>query len=86
MAMLTIDDLRRFLRECAGEDDGVDLDGDIDDVSFASLGYDSLALLETISRIETEFGVRIPDEAVERMSTPREAVDYLNGLLAGSTG
>ncbi|MFD5756102.1 acyl carrier protein, partial [Streptomyces sp. NPDC127044] len=48
----TLDDLRRILQEGAGVDEGVDLDGDILDEPFEVLGYESLALLETGSRIE----------------------------------
>ncbi|MFE1310658.1 acyl carrier protein [Streptomyces sp. NPDC058755] len=68
---LTIDDLTRILRESAGEDEGVDLDGDILDILFADLGYDSLALLEASSRIEREFGVKLSDDAVSEAETPR---------------
>lgn len=68
---MTIDDLRRILTECAGMDESVNLDGDILDTPFATLGYDSLALMETASRIKEEFGITISDEEIAVVETPR---------------
>jgi minimal PKS acyl carrier protein len=81
MSEFTLDDLVRILRSAAG--DAGSLDGDILDTAFDDLGYDSLALLETVSRIERETGASIPDEAVQKMPTPRAALDYVNGRIAG---
>ncbi len=68
----SLTDLTQLLRECAGEDEGVDLDGDIIDVSFDDLGYDSLALFNTLSRIERDYLISLPDEVVSEARTPRE--------------
>ena len=78
MREFTLADLRRIMRACAGEDVTVNLDGDIEDVEFTDLGYDSLALLELCSRVELEFEVAIPDEAIGEIATPRQAVGYFN--------
>jgi act minimal PKS acyl carrier protein len=75
----TMDDLRRILREGAGED--VDLGGDIDDVTFGDLGYDSLALLETGARIGREYGIELEDTVFVDAETPRQLVDALNKQL-----
>ncbi|CAL9656080.1 acyl carrier protein [Streptomyces sp. enrichment culture] len=75
----TMGDLRRILREGAGED--VDLDGDIDDVTFVDLGYDSLALLETGVRIGREYGIELEDTVFVDAETPRQLVDALNKQL-----
>jgi act minimal PKS acyl carrier protein len=75
----TIEVLRRILREGAGEE--ADLDGDILDVSFADLGYESLALLETGGRIEREYEVRLDDDALVDAATPRALVDLVNNQL-----
>jgi act minimal PKS acyl carrier protein len=72
-----------MMRSAAGIDDGVDLDGDIGEVDFLDLGYDSLALLELCSRVEREFATKIPDDAVQEMPTPNAAVAYVNARLAG---
>lgn len=79
MNTMTIDDLRRILVVCAGEADSGQLDADIHDREFAELGYDSLALMETVARIEQEYGVRIPDERVAELTTPRDVLKLVNG-------
>jgi len=76
--IMTIDDLRTILVACAGESDGV-LDGDIRNVDFDELGYDSLALMETAARIRSDFGVTIPDERIAELRTPGEILDVVNG-------
>ncbi|TDB80626.1 MULTISPECIES: acyl carrier protein [unclassified Micromonospora] len=76
---VTLDDLRRVLRECAGADEQVDLDGDILDTEFSNLGYDSLAMLETSSRIEQEYGVKLDDDTVISATTPRAFLAVING-------
>ncbi|MBT2511512.1 acyl carrier protein [Streptomyces sp. ISL-98] len=78
MTDFTLDDLKRVMRECAGEDESVDLDGDILDSPFEDLGYDSLALLETATRIERERGVSVPEEMLSGAKTPRLLLDAVN--------
>ncbi|MFF8380345.1 acyl carrier protein [Streptomyces sp. NPDC015661] len=79
MAQLTLDALRTILVACAGEDDSADLSGDILDVTFEDLGYDSLALMESAARIEREFGVSLDDDDVNEALTPRLLLDLVNG-------
>nr|WSX75097.1 acyl carrier protein [Streptomyces sp. NBC_00899] len=78
----TLDDLRRILLEGAGADDAVDLDGEILDLCFDELGYESLALLETSSRIEREYGVSLDDEELTDGATPRRLIDAVNDRLS----
>ncbi|BAL90264.1 putative acyl carrier protein [Actinoplanes missouriensis 431] len=75
---MTIDDLRRILTECAGEDESVNLSGDILDTPFTDLGYDSLALIETAARIKQDFGIEIPDEQVATILTPRMMLETVH--------
>jgi minimal PKS acyl carrier protein len=82
MPQFTIDDLKRIMRACAGEDEAVDLDGDIVGRSFDELGYDSLALLETASRTERELGIKLPEELMGDVHTPQEYLEFVNGRLA----
>ena len=59
-------------------DEPVPLDGDILDVPFADLGYDSLAKLELASRIKLGHGVHLPDDALADLSTPRALLAYID--------
>ncbi|MCC8246326.1 acyl carrier protein [Saccharothrix luteola] len=78
----TIDDLKRILREGAGTDEAVDLDGDIAESDFEELGYESLALLETGGRIEREYGISLDEDALADARTPAALVDLVNSHLA----
>ncbi|MFF4324661.1 acyl carrier protein [Streptomyces sp. NPDC001568] len=77
----TFDDLKRILLEGAGADEEVDLDGDVLDRDFDSLGYESLALLETGGRIEREFGITLDDDVFSDNNTPRALVAAINESL-----
>ncbi|MEW5826739.1 MAG: acyl carrier protein [Candidatus Bipolaricaulota bacterium] len=60
---------------------------DASEVSDASsfvedLGADSLDTVELIMEFEDEFGVEIPDEEAEKISTVGEAISFLEKLLA----
>jgi len=79
MNEFTMDDLRKVMRESAGEDGT--LDGEVLDSSFEELGYDSLALMETISRIERALSVTLPEEEMADVSTPRDLLAFVNSQL-----
>jgi act minimal PKS acyl carrier protein len=76
---LTLEDLKRILREGAGVDENVDLDGEVLDTDFADLGYDSLALLEAGARITREYGITLDDDATISACTPRDLLKVVNG-------
>jgi minimal PKS acyl carrier protein len=77
---VTIDDLRRVIHEGAGVDEGTDIGPDALDVEFQELGYDSLALLETIGRLSREYDLRVSDEeALAEATTPRRLLQLVNG-------
>lgn len=78
----TLDDLRRILRTAAGADESVDLDGNISDTDFQSLGYESLALLETGSHIEREYGVTLDEDMLSIELTPRALIKIVNDRLS----
>ncbi|MGH3939782.1 MAG: acyl carrier protein [Pseudonocardiaceae bacterium] len=78
---LIVEDLLQIMRECAGEDETVDLGGEIADVDFEDLGYDSLALMETLSRVERRFGISLPEENLEKIRTPEAFVTFVNERL-----
>ncbi|MDI1463875.1 acyl carrier protein [Catellatospora sp. KI3] len=72
----TIDDVRRVLSDVAGASSA--LDGDISQTSFADLGYDSLALLETTARLQRELSIKLPDDAVLAVRTPAQLIDLVS--------
>ena len=85
MAMFTLDDLKQTIRACAGQDESVDLSGDILDTTFSDLGYDSLAVMETSSRVERDYNVELPEERVGELKTPRDFVDFVNSRLGAQS-
>lgn len=76
---ITADDVLETLRTCAGEPERPIPSGSLDDVTFEQLGYDSLALIEAATRLEDQFGVRIPDEDLPLFKTFGQLVDRANG-------
>jgi minimal PKS acyl carrier protein len=77
----TLDDLVNVLRDCAGQSESVNLGEDILDVPFADLGYDSLALMEAVSRIQRQYQVKLGDEAAGD-ETPRLLLTRVQETLA----
>jgi act minimal PKS acyl carrier protein len=78
---LTADTLKDIMRACAGEDESVNLDADFESSTFEDLGYDSLALLETTSRVERLYGVKLPEEELSELHTPAEFLTLVNKYL-----
>jgi len=57
---------------------GVKEDEVSDDASFVEdLGADSLDTVELVMALEEEFETEIPDEEAEKITTVREAIDYV---------
>ena len=57
---------------------GVEEEKIIGDASFVDdLGADSLDTVELIMQLEEEFGIEIPDEDAESITTVQAAVDYI---------
>ncbi len=49
------------------------------DSSFVDdLGADSLDTVELVMALEEEFGTEIPDEEAEKITTVKQAVEYIN--------
>lgn len=50
-----------------------------DDASFVDdLGADSLDTVELVMALEEEFECEIPDEEAEKITTVKQAIDYVN--------
>ena len=61
---------------------GVDENEVVESASFTNdLGADSLDTVEMIMDFEKEFGITIPDEAAEKISTVGDAITYIENKL-----
>jgi acyl carrier protein len=57
---------------------GVEADKVTEDASFIDdLGADSLDIVELVMAFEEEFGVEIPDDAAEKISTVSDAIKFI---------
>ena len=58
---------------------GVEADKVTEEASFIDdLGADSLDIVELVMAFEEEFGVEIPDDAAEKISTVTDAIKYID--------
>ena len=58
---------------------GVEAEKVTEDASFIDdLGADSLDIVEMVMAFEEEFGVEIPDDAAEKISTVSDAIKYID--------
>jgi len=58
---------------------GVNEDEVKENASFVDdLGADSLDTVELVMALEEEFECEIPDESAEKITTVKEAIDYVN--------
>lgn len=82
MSELTIEGLKEILNEAAGEDDSFQSGQNVLDTPFIELGFDSLALLETVALIKRKYGVGVADDELADIETPRALLAKVNGVLA----
>ena len=62
---------------------GVEGDKVTEEASFIDdLGADSLDIVELVMAFEEEFGVEIPDDAAEKITTVKDAIDYIEANKA----
>jgi acyl carrier protein len=73
------EDILSKIQEITADRLGVDEDDVTPDASFREdLEADSLDLVELIMELEEQFGMEIPDDEVEKITTVEEAVDYVD--------
>ena len=61
---------------------GVSEEEVMENASFVEdLGADSLDTVELVMALEEEFECEIPDEEAEKITTVKEAIDYINAHL-----
>ena len=71
---------KRLQRLCALAAEQADIDVPAvtpDSDFFTDLNFDSLDAVEFTMRVEEEFDVSVPDEAVQHVRTPRGALELL---------
>ena len=72
------------VRAIIAEQLGVKLEEVTDSASFIEdLGADSLDTVELVMALEEEFGIEIPDEDAEKMTSVGEAIKYIETKAAG---
>lgn len=72
------------VKEIVVEQLGVDPAQVTDEASFVDdLGADSLDTVELVMALEEKFGLEIPDEEAEKITTVGQAIQYVKGKTAG---
>ena len=62
---------------------GVDAEKVTEEASFIDdLGADSLDIVELVMAFEEEFGVEIPDDAAEKITTVKDAISFIDSNKA----
>ena len=73
------------VRKIIVEQLGVKEDQVVDNASFVNdLGADSLDTVELVMALEEEFNTDIPDTEAEKITTVKEAVDYIKAHVKES--
>ena len=80
---MTRDEILAKVQEITADRLGVDEGDVLPEASFREdLEADSLDLVELIMELEEQFGMEIPDEEAEKITTVDEAVEYVQGHQA----
>ena len=73
--MSTLDKVKEVIIDKLGaEEDKIESSSSFVD----DLGADSLDTVELIMQLEEEFGIEIPDDDAEKITTVQAAIDYLD--------
>ena len=78
---MTREELFDSIKSMIVEQLGVDEGSITEDSSFIDdLNADSLDMVELVMAMEQEFDIEIPDDVAEKVSTVKDAIDYIQGL------
>lgn len=76
--------LEEKVKQIIVEQLGVDEAQVTPDASFVEdLGADSLDIVELVMAFEENFGIEIPDEDAEKITTVKESIDYIQARTKG---
>lgn len=74
-----MDDITSRVHQLVAENLGVELEKISDESSFVDdLGADSLDTVELVMALEEEFSLEISDADAEKITTVKEAIDYVS--------
>ncbi|GAB1393273.1 acyl carrier protein [Rhodocyclaceae bacterium] len=77
-----MDNIEQRVKKIVAEQLGVnEADIKIDSSFVDDLGADSLDTVELVMALEEEFECEIPDEEAEKITTVKQAIDYVNNNL-----
>ena len=76
-------DVAQKVKQIIVEQLGVDESQVVDEASFVEdLGADSLDIVELVMAFEEAFELEIPDEDAEKITTVKDAIDYIQNKLS----
>lgn len=76
--MANVEQITARVKEIVSEQMNVAKDQITLEASFTTdLGADSLDQVELVMELEEKFGITIPDEAAEKITTVGQAIDYI---------
>ncbi|MEY9872996.1 act minimal PKS acyl carrier protein [Streptacidiphilus sp. MAP12-33] len=82
MDKLTLEALIELLNECNDWEDPIEPSPEVLDATFDALGYDSLTLLNAVSKLERQFGIELPETVTSEAKTPRQLLAVVDACLA----
>jgi acyl carrier protein len=74
-------DTSERLRKIASEELGIDASTLAPNDTLASLSKDSLDFIDFLFKIEDEFGISVPDEALKTITTVADLERYITSVL-----
>lgn len=78
---MTREELFSKIKDMIVDQLGVDESTITEDSSFIDdLNADSLDMVELVMAMEQEFDIEIPDDVAEKVTTVKDAIDYILGL------
>jgi acyl carrier protein len=82
MVNANISDIEKQVKEIVAAQLGLNEDSISNGASFVDdLGADSLDTVELVMALEEKFGIEIPDEDAEKITTIQQAIDYIQNHI-----